>query len=157
TFEHSVIDSFTASYLAGRTPNPCAVCNRDVKFDALWEYGSTIGAAAIATGHYARIGAAPGQQLALLAGRDAAEEQSYFLCTLGQDELRRTLFPVGALVKHQVRALARALELPVADKPESQDICFVGGGSYADFVERARAAEIRPGAIVDAAGSVVGR
>src|SRR5262249_41285014 len=90
TFDHSVIESFTASYLAGRTPNPCAVCNRDVKFDALWEYASTIGAAAIATGHYARIGAAGGEQLALLAGRDAAKDQSYFLFTLGQDELRRT-------------------------------------------------------------------
>ncbi|MEW6270327.1 MAG: tRNA 2-thiouridine(34) synthase MnmA [Thermodesulfobacteriota bacterium] len=157
-FQASVVEPFTATYLRGRTPNPCTLCNRDVKFDALWRYARTFGAAAIGTGHYARIGGDAASGFALHAAADPAKDQSYFLFTLGQEELARTLFPVGALTKPVVRALAAALALPVADKPESQDICFVAGRTYADFVEsRTGAAEHRPGRIVDGAGRVLGR
>lgn len=157
-FQRAVIDTFTRTYLDGRTPNPCTLCNRDVKFDALWEYAATLQAAALGTGHYARITGDPDEGFALCAARDGAKDQSYFLFTLGQAELARTLFPVGALAKPAVRAIAAALELPVADKPESQDICFVAGRSYADVVEAQRAgAALRPGRIVDGAGNALGR
>jgi tRNA-specific 2-thiouridylase len=156
-FQARVVDAFTATYLAGRTPNPCTLCNRDVKFDALWGYAATLGAVAIATGHYARIRGDADSGLALHAAADQAKDQSYFLFTLGQDELARTVFPVGGLSKPTVRAIAAALDLPVAAKPESQDICFVAGRSYADFVEEhTRAEERRPGRIVDREGRVLG-
>ena len=156
-FQKTVIDAFTATYLAGRTPNPCTLCNRDVKFDALWNVAATMQAVAIGTGHYARISGDPAGGFALHAARDPGKDQSYFLFTLGQTELARTLFPVGALAKPVVRDIAAALELPVAQKPESQDICFVAGRSYADFVEEQRgAAALRPGRIVDRDGSVLG-
>lgn len=159
-FQRTVIDAFTQTYLAGRTPNPCTLCNRDVKFDALWEYAATLEAAALGTGHYARIVADardPQRGFALHAARDPEKDQSYFLFTLGQDELARTLFPVGGLAKPLVRRIAAALELPVAAKPESQDICFVAGRSYADVVEEQRGgAALRPGRIVDRDGSVLG-
>ena len=158
-FQAQVIDPFVSSYAAGRTPNPCALCNRDVKFDALWDYADTLGARAVGTGHYARI-ARTGERFTLHAGADPAKDQSYFLFTLGQVELPRTLFPVGALPKTMVRDLAGALELPVADKPESQDICFVAGRRYEEFVEdelNARGEPMRGGPIRDQAGEEVGR
>jgi len=156
-FQRSVIDTFTATYLAGRTPNPCTLCNRDVKFDALWQVATTMHAVAIGTGHYARIGGSAASGFTLRAGRDPGKDQSYFLFTLGQAELARTLFPVGGLAKPVVRAIAAALELPVAAKPESQDICFVAGRSYADFVaEQGGAAAALPGRLVDRAGNVLG-
>jgi len=156
-FQRKVIDTFTATYLRGRTPNPCTLCNRDVKFDALWDYAATMQAAALGTGHYARVAGDVTRGFALHAARDPDKDQSYFLFTLGQAELARTLFPIGALAKPVVRAVAAALELPVANKPESQDICFVAGRSYADFVEQQTSAdEHRVGRIVDRAGQVLG-
>src|SRR5690606_34741716 len=116
---------------------------------ALWRYAQTFGAVAIGTGHYARIRGDRERGFSLHAAADPAKDQSYFLFTLGQDELARTLFPVGSLAKPVVRELAAALELPVASKPESQDVCFVAGGSYVDFLERRTTAEQhRPGRIV---------
>lgn len=158
TFQRSVIDGFVESYLAGRTPNPCAVCNRDVKFQALWEIAATLGAQAIATGHYARITPAGAGGLELRAGVDAEKDQSYFLFTLGQTELARTLFPIGGLRKERVRALAEALGLPVSQKPESQDICFVAGRRYDAVVDEFVPSERRrSGRILDGAGRVIGR
>ena len=156
TFEEKVLDPFVETYLKGRTPNPCTLCNRDVKFDAFHDYARTTGAVAVATGHYCRIEDDAGE-LSLHVGCDPAKDQSYFLFTMGQAELAETLFPVGGFAKDTVRAIAAALDLPVAEKPESQDICFVAGRSYADVVEeRADPAAIRPGRIVNAAGQVVG-
>lgn len=156
-FQRTVIDAFTRTYLDGQTPNPCTLCNRDVKFDALWEYAATMQAAALGTGHYARVAGGAGGGFALHAARDPDKDQSYFLFTLGQAELARTLFPVGALAKPVVRRLAAALELPVADKPESQDICFVAGRSYAEVVEQqSTPGALRGGRIVDRAGAVLG-
>jgi tRNA-specific 2-thiouridylase len=156
-FQRTVIDTFTATYLAGRTPNPCTLCNRDVKFDALWEIAATMQAVAIGTGHYASIAHDASGAFALHAARDPQKDQSYFLFTLGQRELARTLFPLGALEKPVVRAIAAALELPVAQKPESQDICFVAGRSYAEVVEeQSGGASTRPGRIVDRDGQTLG-
>ncbi len=155
-FQEKVIDAFVASYAAGQTPNPCTLCNRDVKFDAFWEYAETVGAVAVGTGHYARIRREDGG-FALYAGSDTDKDQSYFLFTLGQAELGRTLFPVGALDKPRVRGIADALGLPVANKPESQDICFVAGERYSDFVERELGErQRRQGAIRDRSGNEIG-
>ena len=155
-FDAKVMTPFVDTYLAGRTPNPCTLCNRDVKFDAFWDYARTAGAEAVATGHYCRI--LPGEDgLELHAGEDPLKDQSYFLFTLQGEELDRTLFPVGSLDKDDVRRIADGLALPVANKPESQDICFVSGRSYAEVVEeRAAQGQLRPGAIVNEAGESVG-
>lgn len=154
-FDARVVTPFVETYLAGRTPNPCTLCNRDVKFDAFWEYARTAGGVAVATGHYCRIlGNRDG--LELHAGRDPEKDQSYFLFTLQAEELSRTLFPVGDLSKSEVRAIASELELPVAAKAESQDICFVAGRSYVDVVEERAANEVREGILVDRDGQPVG-
>ncbi|MGH7840584.1 MAG: MnmA/TRMU family protein, partial [Candidatus Binataceae bacterium] len=122
-FAARVIDNFTAEYLRGRTPNPCVMCNREIKFDRLWERARALEADFIATGHYARIEAGPAGSFRLRQAADATKDQSYFLFSLRQRELARTLFPLGAITKREVRARARTLGLVNADKPESQEIC----------------------------------
>ena len=156
-FAARVIDNFTAEYLAGRTPNPCVMCNREIKFDRLWSRARAIDADFVATGHYARIERGADERYRLLRGADESKDQSYFLFTLGQNELSRTLFPIGGMTKADVRARARELGLTTADKPESQEICFVPDGDYARFVERcADDKELRPGRIVDRSGRTLG-
>lgn len=157
-FRQQVIDVFTEEYLRGRTPNPCLLCNRDLKFDILWRRAQELGADYVATGHYARIVADQASGCyQLLRGRDEHKDQSYFLFTLTQEQLSRTLFPVGNLTKAQVRDKARTLGLQVAAKPESQEICFVPDKNYARFIEgRLPADRFRPGEIVDAQGRVLG-
>jgi tRNA-specific 2-thiouridylase len=152
-FMASVIAPFVDEYQHGRTPNPCLMCNRDIKFDRLWLRANALGADYVATGHYARIVRDAGGSFHLLKAIDTRKDQSYFLFTLTQAQLSRTLFPLGAMTKEQVRARARALGLANADKPESQEICFVPDGDYAAFVAaRSRPRDIRAGAVVDAAG-----
>ena len=152
-FRERVTEVFTAEYLRGRTPNPCVLCNRDLKFDELWRRAGTLGAELVATGHYARI-ASDGTRWRLLRARDDAKDQSYFLFSLTQTELARTRFPLGELTKPDVRGLARDLGLPVADKPESQEICFVPDRDYAGFVERqVEPGALAPGAVVDEHGA----
>jgi tRNA-specific 2-thiouridylase len=152
-FGARVIDNFVSEYLDGRTPNPCVMCNREIKFDRLRERAAALDADYVATGHYARIERDPRGRFHLLRAADATKDQSYFLFTLGQVELSRTLFPLGAMTKAEVRARARQLGLANADKPESQEICFVPDGDYARFVVRAAAPErLRPGHIVDPKG-----
>lgn len=156
-FEARVVAPFVADYLAGRTPNPCARCNQHVKFDLLWRRARELGAARLATGHYARIAADPHTgRPQLRAARDAAKDQSYFLFTLGAAELARTLFPIGDATKAEVRAEARRLGLPVAEKPESMEVCFVPRGDAAGFVAARAPEALRPGAIVDEAGTRLG-
>jgi tRNA-specific 2-thiouridylase len=155
-FAERVIADFTREYAAGRTPSPCVVCNREVKFGTLLERALAWGAEAVATGHYARVAPDPETgRLLLLTARDAAKDQSYFLWPLTQGQLRRARFPVGGLSKEDVRAHARARRLATAATPESQELCFVSG-DYREFL-RARAPEaFRPGPVVDEAGRELG-
>src|SRR5439155_560031 len=158
-FERRVIRPFVAEYVAGRTPNPCARCNRHLKFGLLWERARALGARWLATGHYARIATDPATGRPYLrVAVDAAKDQTYFLFALGAADLAHTLFPVGELSKAEVRAEAARLGLAVADKPESMEVCFVPGGDVAGFVERHAPAEaLRPGPIVDETGRARGR
>ena len=160
-FRSKVIDVFTDEYLRGRTPNPCLLCNRDLKFDLLWQRARELDAHYVATGHYARVTYdGTDNRYQLLRAVDQRKDQSYFLFTLSQAQLARTLFPVGRLTKDEVREKARAIGLRVAEKPESQDICFVPDGNYARFIEQrltaAQRAQVTPGEIVDHEGRVVG-
>jgi len=164
-FAESVIDRFVDEYVQGRTPNPCLECNRHVKFRHLVTRSRELGAYGLATGHYARIlpadptapAGAPGARHRLLRAVDGRKDQSYVLYTLDQDQLGFIHFPLGNLTKPEVRTLARAFGLPVADKKESQEICFVGDRSYAEFVAERRPDAARPGEIVDSDGTVIGQ
>jgi tRNA-specific 2-thiouridylase len=161
-FEREVVRPFLDEYLAGRTPIPCTLCNNFLKFDQFLETAAGLGAERIATGHYARITRRDATgRWQLWRGRDAAKDQTYFLFGLRQEQLARALFPLGELTKPQVRDLARALQLPVAEKDDSQEICFVPNGDYAAFLnaymaERGAPAEPSRGEIVTMDGRVVG-
>ncbi len=135
-FENDVVEPFVREYLSGRTPIPCTLCNNFIKFDQFLEMARQLGASRIATGHYARVefDSAGGRYL-LRKGLDDTKDQSYFLFGLTQEQLARSLFPLGAMRKQEVRRLAAEMGLPVADKSESQEICFVPNGDYAQFVE----------------------
>jgi len=156
-FEQTVVSNFVNEYVAGRTPIPCSHCNSDLKFATLLDRSLIYGAEAVATGHYARIGIDPetGRHM-LRRGLDAAKDQSYFLFSLTQEQLSRASFPVGGLSKDMVRDVARKLGLSVADKPDSQEICFVPDGDYAAFVERKAGILDSGGEIVSQSGDVLG-
>jgi tRNA-specific 2-thiouridylase len=155
-FREAVVDRFGAGYLAGRTPNPCVECNRRVRFHALLDRARELGCAALATGHHARVQRGGDGRFRLMAGRDRGKDQSYVLHMLGQAELSSVLLPVGELTKSEVRSKAAVLGLRTADKPDSQDICFVDG-DYRDFLTRYFPDSARAGDIVDGDGEVVGR
>jgi len=155
-FRAAVIDDFIAEYAAGRTPNPCVRCNQHIKFTPLWRRARALGAEALVTGHYARIVEHDGVRR-LARARDAHKDQSYFLFNMPSAALGFVRFPLGELTKDEVRAHALRLALPNADKPESQEICFVPDGDYASFVAARVPAVARPGEIVDEAGQVLGR
>lgn len=157
-FETAVIKDFCREYGRGRTPNPCVRCNEHIKFRLLAQRAGRLGAELIATGHHARVGYHKDSgRWRLRKGRDAAKDQSYFLYTLTQDELSRSLFPVGGLLKREVRGLARKWGLRVADKTESQDVCFAPLGDYPDFLKKRSPRAFVPGPIKDGAGAVLGR
>ena len=157
-FDDEVVSNFVREYAAGRTPIPCAHCNSDLKFATLVERARGFGADAVATGHYARVerDRSIGRYL-LKRGADAAKDQSYFLFSLTQDQLARAVFPVGDRPKAAVREYARLRRLPVAEKPDSQEICFVPDDDYAAFVARRDPQAERDGSVVDQRGRVVGR
>jgi len=155
-FKQHVVDYFTAEYASGRTPNPCTACNQHIKFDFLLQRALALDASCLATGHYARIHSAEDRSKQLLRARDRSKDQSYMLYMLGQERLGRVLFPLGDLTKAEVRAEARRLGLPMAGKPDSQEICFVGR-DYRDFLARHIPEAITPGELVDSRGQVVGR
>ncbi len=148
TFKQAVIDDFISEYGRGRTPNPCVRCNQFVKFDALLKKAKVLGADFIATGHYARVGKTDGRYI-LKKGIDRKKDQSYFLYPLSQEALSRTIFPLGELRKEDVRKLAKKFGLNVADKKESQEICFVDGSFGGMF-------KLKKGDIVDLSGKVIG-
>lgn len=156
-FREAVIRPFCESYRAGLTPNPCIRCNAVVKFEELRRRARGLGADHIATGHYAGIERDDGRRWLLKRAPDRSKDQSYFLYTMTQEQLAGTLFPVGHLTKPQVRAKAGELGLPVADRPESQEICFIVGEAYADFLRRVMPEAVRPGPIVDTHGREIGR
>ncbi len=158
-FEEKVIDYFTAEYLRGRTPNPCIACNRQIKFAALLERAKALEADYLATGHYARVVySAEVQRYLLLKGKDERKDQSYVLYNLTQEQLAHTLFPLGEYTKDQIREKAAQLGLKVADKAESQEICFIPDHDYKKFLlERVGAVEFPPGDFVNLQGEVLGR
>ena len=157
-FKTNVMDYFTEEYLAGRTPNPCIACNRYVKWEALLQRSLEIGADYIATGHYARIDRLPNGRFAIRNSVTAAKDQTYALYNLTQEQLAHTLMPVGGYTKEQIRELAGELNLPVAGKPDSQDICFIPDGDYGAFLERTVPERVPgPGNFVDVSGKVLGQ
>ena len=154
-FRTAVIDDFVDSYARGETPVPCIRCNQRIKFRDLLSVARDLGASALATGHYVRRVVGPGG-LELHRAYDAARDQSYFLFATKREELEFLRFPLGGSTKDEARDEARRFELPVADKPDSQDICFVPSGSYARLVEQLRPEAREPGEIVDRNGTVLG-
>lgn len=156
TFRERVIEPFEQAYLSGVTPNPCALCNRYVKFGKLWEWAQAQGADYIATGHYARIVERDGVYQ-LWRARDLDKDQSYLLYSMTQRDLEHILFPLGEMTKAEAREVARAHELRTADKPDSQELCFVPGNDYRQYLEEHRPEAARPGDMVDTTGKVVGQ
>ena len=156
-FDEQVIANFVSEYAAGRTPLPCAHCNSDLKFATLADRARGFGAGAVATGHYARVEGDGNGRRTLRRGVDAGKDQSYFLFSLTQDQLAHAVFPVGDLPKDEVRAYARRRRLPVADKPDSQEICFIPDHDYRAFVTKSVPEAAREGQFVDEQGRVLGR
>lgn len=156
-FKERVVRPFCEEYLAGRTPNPCIECNRRIKFDLLLDQCLRMGADYLATGHYARIGLNDDGQYVLRKGRDPRKDQSYFLYSLSQAEMSRVLFPLGAYYKDDVRRVARDEGLAVAQKAESQEICFVNNGQYTEFVDKMYPDQGRQGLIRFRDGTILGR
>ena len=157
-FDAAVVSTFVRQYVAGRTPIPCVHCNGDLKFTHLLDRATGLGADHLATGHYVRVDRGPHPGRATLRrGLDPAKDQSYFLFSLTQAQLARAMFPIGDLRKEDVRAQARTAGLPVADKPDSQELCFVADGNIARFVEEREPTVARPGPIQDRLGRQLGR
>ena len=156
-FKDKVVNYFIDEYLNGRTPNPCIACNRYVKWESLLKRSMDIGADYIATGHYARIKQLPNGRYTLQRSATLAKDQTYALYNLTQDQLSKTLMPVGEYTKDEVREIAERIQLRVANKPDSQDICFVPDGDYAGFIERETDEKIKPGNFVTLDGKVLGK
>ncbi len=156
-FKKYVIDYFCAEYLKGLTPNPCVICNQKIKFGRMLDKAQSLGASYVATGHYARIGRdkLTGRYL-LKEGADKSKDQSYFLFNLSQAQLKRAIFPLGGLTKVKARALAKKMKVRTYDTVSSQDICFVRGQKYAEYIKKRTGIDIRPGEIVDKSGKVIG-
>lgn len=154
-FKEKVIDKFVATYEAGGTPNPCIDCNRYIKFERLFRTSKELGCDKIVTGHYARIEEQNGRYI-LKKALDATKDQTYVLYSLTQEQLSHTILPLGGLTKDEARELAREIELVNADKPDSQDICFVPDGDYAGFMERYTGKVYPPGDFIDLNGKKLG-
>ncbi len=155
-FYESVIKGFIQKYLKGQTPNPCLFCNPQVKWGILQAYALEHGGNYFATGHYARIERMNSGEVRLMRGVDKAKDQSYVLCMLSQSQLNRSVLPLGEMIKSDVRTEARRLGLPVADRQDSQDLCFLGNVDYRDFLQRYAPKASQPGEVVTVDGEVVG-
>ncbi len=157
-FRENIVVPFMDAYLEGMTPNPCVLCNRCIKWDRLMSAARTMGAEYVATGHYARVIRLENGRYTVKTAEFAAKDQTYMLYRLSQEQLKATLMPLGGLSKEEVRDIARGAGLEVADKPDSQEICFVTDGSYADFIEENSGREIPgKGNFVDTEGNILGR
>lgn len=156
-FQENVMDYFAQEYLQGRTPNPCIACNRYVKWESLLKRSLSIGADYIATGHYARVVKLDNGRYTLKKSATVAKDQTYALYNLNQEQLSHTLMPVGEYTKDEIRELATKLELPVANKPDSQEICFVPDNDYAKFIEEYTNTKLEGGNFVTVDGEIVGQ
>lgn len=156
-FKHHVIDYFINEYLSGRTPNPCVVCNRHIKWSAILKQGEKLGAGLMATGHYARVEQLPCGRYAVKNSVSAAKDQTYALYDLTQEQLARTRMPLGGYDKEEVRAIAEKAGIPVAQKKDSMEICFIPDQDYAGFIERNAGFAIPGGNFVNTAGEILGQ
>jgi tRNA-specific 2-thiouridylase len=157
TFKQTVVDFFIEGYAQGVTPNPCVVCNRDIRFDKLLREALSLGGDYLATGHYAWVQQNEAGQFQLLKGIDPGKDQSYILYTLTQERLARVMFPLGRHTKGEIRQIAEAKQLPVFNRPDSQDLCFLGQGDYRAFLQRRAPEVVRPGPILNSGGKVLGQ
>ena len=156
-FKKYIVEDFVGKYLSGKTPSPCVLCNQFMKFNFLLRRALELGADYLATGHYARIETEEAtRKFYLNKAVDSAKDQSYFLFTLTQNELRRIMFPLGSMTKDEVREVAKSMNLKVADKPDSQEVCFITGGDYRDFLKEYTDNKRENGEIVDVEGSTLG-
>jgi tRNA-specific 2-thiouridylase len=156
TFHQQVVNYFINGYAQGETPNPCLICNRQIRWTFLLERSQALGAQFLATGHYARLRQADQGRIELLKAEDLTKDQSYVLHVLDQERLSHAMFPIGIYTKPHVRQLARQFDLPVAERPESQDLCFLGKGDYREFLLRNTIDVVRPGAIYNLDGQRIG-
>ncbi len=156
-FSREIIDPFCRLYLSGKTPSPCLVCNARIKFRKLMDTAHSLGCEKLATGHYARMGGGPPDPFYVSRGHDLDKDQSYFLAMLPQEILKDTLFPLGDFTKSEIRRMAANIGLRVANKPESQEICFVPDDDYPSYIERRTAQIPPPGDILDREGNILGR
>ncbi len=155
-FRNQVVEQFIQGYRAGVTPNPCLTCNRQIRWQYLYEWADALGAQYLATGHYARIRHEANGFTRLLKGQDADKDQSYALSYLRQEQLAHTLFPVGEYTKAEVRAMAREMSLPSANRADSQDLCFISGKDYHRFLRQTAPEVNKPGPIVNQRGEILG-
>jgi len=155
-FKEKIVDLFVADYRTGLTPNPCVACNRIIKFGSLFDYMRTQGFDFLASGHYARRALIDGIYH-LVEAKDLTKDQSYFLYSLNQEKLERIIFPLGELTKEKIRRMASRLNLPAASVKDSQEICFIGGGDYREFLKERLKTKIVPGGVVDKKGRVIGQ
>lgn len=155
-FRNTVVEYFIQSYARGETPNPCLMCNRYIRWGVLRDNAFALGADFIASGHYVRLRRKSSGEMQLLRGVDRGKDQAYVLHVLNQVQLRQSLFPVGGYQKSEIRELARKFNLPVASKADSQDLCFLSGGDYRDFLREYAPSTVQPGKIVTRSGRVLG-
>lgn len=155
-FKETIVDFFVDGYTQGITPNPCVVCNRDIRFDRLLKEALSLGGDYLTTGHYARVEQDSAGQYQLLKGIDPAKDQSYVLYTMTQERLAHVLLPLGRYTKPEIRDMAAAKKLPVFNRPDSQDLCFLGEGDYRTFLQRHAPDVVQTGPILDTGGQVLG-
>lgn len=156
-FKSTVVDFFIDEYVRGVTPNPCIICNRDIRFDRLLQEALALGGDYLATGHYARVQSTNNGGYHLLKGLDPAKDQSYMLYTMTQERLAHVLLPVGEYHKPRIREIAHQKNLPVFDRPDSQDLCFLGPGDYRSFLARHSPEVVKAGSIITTQGQVLGQ
>jgi tRNA-specific 2-thiouridylase len=156
-FHATVVEDFIRGYTSGLTPNPCLICNRQIRWGYLLDHAVGLGADALATGHYARLATTSNGAIQLKKAIDLQKDQSYVLHTLKQEQLQKTIFPIGDLTKADVRAYAHSLDIPSASRSDSQDLCFLAGGNYRDFLLRNSPSANNPGPIQSIDGHILGK